>query len=318
VPPGGGIALFDAEPAFERDIPQDELSLARRVAVLPRVEVPAGPWEIGPPSEHGEGTFALLVVSGVLMRDVMLGDRVSTQLLGPGDVVDPWHDDHDALVPVEHRWVASDTTQLAVLEERFVTVARRWPGVMTALHARTAEQAERATVQMAICQLPRIEERLVAVLWLLAERWGRATGAGIVVPLQLTHEALGRLAGAQRPTVSLALRDLADDGAVGRRADGAWILREGTQSALRPAGAPAETVSLAQLDGPRFVRTEDRVLLERDREQLRERLSSLRDELPARGREVSELLGHAREIRTRCIAMRDHRAADRARRAAAR
>jgi Crp-like helix-turn-helix protein len=49
--------------------------------------------------------------------------------------------------------------------------------------------------------------------------------SGVVVPLELTHEALGHLVGARRPTVTLALSELGRQGAVTRRADGAWMLR---------------------------------------------------------------------------------------------
>src|SRR3712207_6988597 len=64
----------------------------------------------------------------------------------------------------------------------------------------------------------------MATLWHLGERWGRMSPAGVVVPLSLTHEAIGRLAGAERPTVSLALTALADAGVVLRREDGAFVL----------------------------------------------------------------------------------------------
>lgn len=44
--------------------------------------------------------------------------------------------------------------------------------------------------------LPRVEDRLLLTLWMLAERCGRVTPEGIVLPLALSHEALGRLAAA--------------------------------------------------------------------------------------------------------------------------
>ena len=50
------------------------------------------------------------------------------------------------------------------------------------------------------------------------------TAGGVVLPLRLTHEALARLVGAQRPTVSTALKGLHDTGEVTRRGDGAWVL----------------------------------------------------------------------------------------------
>ena len=51
-------------------------------------------------------------------------------------------------------------------------------------------------------------------MWLLAESWGRVTQAGIRLPLGLTHDVLGALVGARRPTVTLALRELTERGAI--------------------------------------------------------------------------------------------------------
>jgi CRP-like cAMP-binding protein len=47
---------------------------------------------------------------------------------------------------------------------------------------------------------------------------------GIVLSLPLTQEQLGRLVGARRPTVSLALRSLRERGVVRRGQADEWIL----------------------------------------------------------------------------------------------
>jgi DNA-binding GntR family transcriptional regulator len=44
------------------------------------------------------------------------------------------------------------------------------------------------------------------------------------VPLNLSHRALGHLVGAQRPSVTTALRQLTSEGLVSRCADGTWML----------------------------------------------------------------------------------------------
>jgi CRP-like cAMP-binding protein len=90
-------------------------------------------------------------------------------------------------------------------------------------------------VQAAISQLPRVELRVLALLWQLADRWGRVTPLGVEIDLELTHEALGRLIGAQRPTVSLALADLAEAGAVTRTARRRGLLGRGSRDLLRAA-----------------------------------------------------------------------------------
>ena len=52
--------------------------------------------------------------------------------------------------------------------------------------------------------------------------------------MALTHETLGGLIGARRPTVTLALRKLSEDGSVLRQESG-WLLLE---LPPEPAGAP--------------------------------------------------------------------------------
>jgi CRP-like cAMP-binding protein len=61
--------------------------------------------------------------------------------------------------------------------------------------------------------------RLTLLLWHLAGRFGRVEPGGIRVPLPLTHRLLGRLVGAERPSVSHALARLHTAGLVTGHAD---------------------------------------------------------------------------------------------------
>jgi hypothetical protein len=115
--------------------------------------------------------------------------------------------------------------RLALLDDRVLGAAQHFPRLFVGLHLRMGEQHQRLAAQLVICQLPRVEDRILGMLWLLAETWGRVTPAGTMLPVALTHDALGECIGARRPTVSLALRELADRGAVVRQ-DGGWVLLE--------------------------------------------------------------------------------------------
>jgi Crp-like helix-turn-helix domain len=84
-----------------------------------------------------------------------------------------------------------------------------------------------------ICQLPRVDQRVLALLWLLAESWSQVTPGGVRLPLTLTHETLGAMIGARRPTVTLALRKLSKDGSIVHQ-DSGWLL-------LEPPPEPAAT-----------------------------------------------------------------------------
>jgi CRP/FNR family transcriptional regulator, cyclic AMP receptor protein len=155
------------------------------------------------------------------VREITLADRHSTELLGPGDVFRP--DAVAGLVPCEVAWMAFEPSEVAVLDERFALASRRWPALGAIVADRLAARSERLAVHLAIAQLPRVEQRVVAMLWHLADRWGRVKPDGVAVPLKLTHEAIGRLVGAQRPTVTLALASLEAAGLLHRCEDG-WVL----------------------------------------------------------------------------------------------
>ena len=101
----------------------------------------------------------------------------------------------------------------------------QWPEIFAALMDRAARRAERLVVTQAIAHITRVDERLLALLWLLAERWGRVVPGGVLVSLRLPHRTLAGMVGARRPSVTTALGQLMARGAIERRQDGAWILR---------------------------------------------------------------------------------------------
>src|SRR3954467_15125010 len=59
-------------------------------------------------------------------------------------------------------------------------------------------------VQLTVTHLVRVDERLLIVLWQLAERRGRGSH-GVRLPLAVTHDTLGRLVGARPPSVTATL-----------------------------------------------------------------------------------------------------------------
>ena len=111
-----------------------------------------------------------------------------------------------------------------MLDEAFHGVTRRWPSIATALLVHAERQLERVAVQQLISQLLRAEQRIVALFWHLADRWGRAEAHGVVLPLTVGHEAIGHLVGGRRPTVSRALGRLNDRRLIVRLANGTWLL----------------------------------------------------------------------------------------------
>jgi hypothetical protein len=160
------------------------------------------------------------------------------ELLGARDVLHP-------PMSVERPSLGRATTltaithcSLAVLGPRFIRAAGRWPELLGAVGRRLEEQRERLAVQGLIAHLPRAEDRLLLQLWHLAARWGRVTASGVVISWELTHDLLAQLIGARRPTVTLAVRALEEDGCVYRAMDGGWLLTPLAEARVRAISRP--------------------------------------------------------------------------------
>jgi CRP/FNR family cyclic AMP-dependent transcriptional regulator len=200
-----------------------------------------GEWDAGRLDEADPTHYGLLVVDGVLARELVLGGTVSSELLGPGDIVRPWRiEGQPLLLTLSVRWNALSPVRIALLDRRVAAQLGGFPEIGAVIVDRLSERAQRLAVTQAISQLNRVEDRLVALFWHLAERWGRVSADGIALPLALPHRLLGELVGARRPTVSTALSELARTGQVVRREDGTWLLT-GEAPALA-GGDPAEVV----------------------------------------------------------------------------
>ncbi len=218
------IHLLDVEPELGEGLNPQERAAAARVLAVPSHVVEPGPWD--PHEELGDiyPVVGFLLVDGMLTRDLVFAGRTTTELLGAGDILRPWDDDvaFESL-PFAASWHVHIPTRVAILDTRVAIAAGRWPSIATALHARHVRRARSLAFQRAIVQLPRVEDRMLVLLWALAERWGRVSPEGVRVPVGLPHRTLATLVGARRPSVTTALTGLAREGLVERTADG-WLL----------------------------------------------------------------------------------------------
>ena len=231
------MRLLAVEPDVGRFLTAQEWAEAEGLS-LPVREVGRGALDVG--ALLGEANaFAAFILQGMLLERLQVADQPTLRLLGPGDFLSLSANGPSLLA--ESRCNAAAPTRLAMLGNEILLAARRWPRIVAGLHVQVAEQGERLGIQLAICQLPRVDQRLLALMWLLAESWGTTTAHGTRLPLALTHDALGGMIGARRPTVTLALRELTERGAIVRQSDG-WLLLEGPPEpsvAQERAGAPA-------------------------------------------------------------------------------
>jgi CRP/FNR family transcriptional regulator, cyclic AMP receptor protein len=217
-----GTPLLQLDPELGEALDQLSRQRARselraRLGYLPR-----GPWTV-PPVATG-GHLGLLLLDGVVAREVVIGRAMSTELLGAGDVIRPWASDSAEVVGSDVRWNVLAATRFAMLDRAFSLSVAAFPPVAVALMERLDRRAERLAELRTIANLVRVEDRLLALMGHLGERWGRVTPDGLLLPLALSHRTLGDLVGARRPTVSTAVAKLARRGQLERRADGSWLL----------------------------------------------------------------------------------------------
>src|SRR3954466_11688759 len=234
-----GIRLLEAQPDLAEGLSPEEEAQARRhvVALLDSVEPAA--WGAACRYPIDPAFFGLLVIDGMISRDVELGGRRCSELLGPGDLLRPWdYDEGDAAsVPSESAWSVLEPTRVAVLDGRFARVACRYPELVAGLIGRTLRRSRWLAILLTISSMPRVDARVLALFWHLADRWGRVTLDGVVVPVRLTHDMVGRLVGAHRPSVTTALSELSRAGRISRLPHG-WLLRGDPPAAAVPAQAP--------------------------------------------------------------------------------
>jgi hypothetical protein len=220
------VRLLDADPDLGGLLAGVRREQAERELVVRTHRLPVGGWDVSRLAGATADHIGLLILQGVLSRELVVADHVSAELLGPGDLVRPWQPaSRSSLLPVEAVWSVLSPLVMAVLDRRFAVEAARYPEVTATLFDRLSERSLRLATTQAISQLTRVDRRLKALFWHLAERWGRVSGDGVIVPLALTHRILGQLVGARRPTVSTALGELAERGELTRRVDGSWVLR---------------------------------------------------------------------------------------------
>jgi CRP-like cAMP-binding protein len=227
--PSNGLhtRVLDSDPELGRGLPPEELALASRHLVARTRHLEPGDWtEPWDGQEDPMASIGALVLDGLLLRVQRIGTVASAELLGAGDILRPWvTGDEGSSMPASARWQVLQPTTVAVLDRRFTTIAGRWPEVVSALTERSVNRARLLAFQMAIGNVRRVDARLLLLMWRLADRWGRVTSDGIVVPLRLTHGWLAHLVGAQRPSVTTALGNLSGAGRVERLEDGSWLLR---------------------------------------------------------------------------------------------
>jgi hypothetical protein len=281
---------------------------------VPMITVEPGPLNLERLlSEHR--AFGATVFEGLVMSSLRIGNRTGIHLLCPGDLLVP----RNELWPT---WLAeldfqtAAPVRLGLLGNDLLAAVYRWPRLLQGIYGSLGDQLQRLTVQLVICQLPRVEDRILSMLWLLADSWGHVTPGGVRLGLPLTHEMLGALVGARRPTVTLALRKLTDDGALVPQ-DPGWLLVAPpplpVEAAPRIAPSPPDELPVGpwMLSAPPLRERADPSLTYAE---LRDTVRRLREQHRSDRQHTDEQLARVRTDRLRMMAIRERIAADALRR----
>ncbi len=231
------VPLLRLDPALGAGLDEETLAIASRAIGVETTTIPAGPWD--PPKDQPEpGYLGYLILEGVTLRELLVAGDRSLEVLSAGDVVVPWQEDAASFVEVS-RSVLTEL-RVAIVDRSAAAGIAQVPEVMVALMGRLLSRSRSLAVYAAIAGMPGLEDRLITLFWQLAERWGTVAQEGVSMPLQLTHQMLADIVGARRPSVTLALGVLAEEGLIKNDPDGGWTLTGGPPS---PHRSPRSTSS---------------------------------------------------------------------------
>jgi CRP-like cAMP-binding protein len=221
------IRVIDDDPGLLGRLDGELAEAARHQLVARTVWRDPGRWE--PMSadlpRHFDGWLGILVLDGLVVRQFTVSGLRCCELLGPGDLLRPWDEEDDAAtVDSEASWRVLEPTRLALLDSTFARRASRWPSLHAELIHRSIRRSRSLSVLLALTQARRADVRLRTLFWHLADRWGRVTPDGVVLPLRLTHSVIAQLTGLRRPSVSLSLSELERSGEIMRLSRSSWLL----------------------------------------------------------------------------------------------
>jgi CRP-like cAMP-binding protein len=220
------VTVLAEDPDLARGLDQATLKRALPRSRTRAISIEPGDWSPTERLSAAPGLLGLLVLEGIFVRRITLGDRRSVELLGPGDLLRPFdlQPDRFAMIPSYTSWRVATEARLAVLDERFHIAMAGYPEIISELLGRLVGRIAQQGERLAIVQQPRLSGRIHFILWQLAQRYGRVDPTQVVLPLPLTHELLAELVSAQRPSVSSALGELEAAGLVSRRPGGGFVL----------------------------------------------------------------------------------------------
>lgn len=228
------VSVLERDPDLGEDLGPEEFALARHQAIARVLRFPKGRWSAAQTAFDRAGALGLLIMDGLLVRKVTVGDRTCAELLGPGDVTQPWlRTGPDSSIGTEVNWQVAQPLSMALLDRGFTVRAARWPELSAAVARRLMLRVHWLSFHLAVCHMRRVDDRLLMVLWHFADRWGRVTPHGVQLDISLTHRLLALVVGARRPSVTASARELIDAGRIAPQPGSKWLLHGDPPAELR-------------------------------------------------------------------------------------
>jgi CRP/FNR family cyclic AMP-dependent transcriptional regulator len=216
----GAVQLLECEPQLGDGLSEEDLAIASHTLPVPTAVLRKGSWN--PRSEPSEvGCLGYLIAKGLLVRRIEIAQGSSVELLGRGDLLRPWQEDASSFCAAS--WEVLEQSTLLALGPGFTRGLAQWPAIAANL-AMLGLKRSRALAADAIASIVGIEERLLIMLWHLAERWGEPSAEGIHLSIRIPHRLLAEMMGARRPSITSALTQLQEAGRLDSGPDGGWIL----------------------------------------------------------------------------------------------
>ncbi len=206
--------LLDADAELAEQFDVRARVAARQLATARLLHLGVGDSDLVPWFDIARAGPGLLILDGMMAFETRTGDRVAAELLGAGDLLQAPELLADDLLERTCTWRVLRPARLALLDGAFCDRVRPFPQIIRALLGRSCQRIAELDALRAIASQPRLEVRLVLLLWHLAARWGRVEPGCVRLCLPLTHRLLGQLVAAERPSVSHALKRLAQAGLI--------------------------------------------------------------------------------------------------------
>jgi CRP/FNR family transcriptional regulator, cyclic AMP receptor protein len=247
-------SLLGLDPDLGNDLTPQAWRFLQTATPVQVASFPAGQWQpAAAQARHHRQTCVLLVIDGLLVREVQFAGRISAELFGTGDIIHSPDPDDPSAKP-QASWKALTPGRVALLDYRALSQVTQALPLLFALASRSTQRGRMLGALALTRRMRRTDERLLFLLTFLASRWGRIRPDGIRLTLPASHELLARLIGTRRQSVTTALGVLRARGQVRMLPDGDWLLaKQLDPTASRPIQAAVslrcdDTVSLLDVD----------------------------------------------------------------------